>query len=218
MASRRDMHEDDGEHPSERSGERHRESHAGPSGPAKGPRRRDPNAGLPRDGKFAGKPAGKSAAARPTRLRGPLGDEMQRTDRPLQVAGEIRRAVQAEIARGLNDPRVQGLVSVTDVELTPDLAQARIKVSVLPEQKASLTLSGLRAAAGFLRRRVMDETRIGRVPTLVFEVDERFKREAALDSAIRSTSGAASAESTASAIPVDEDEGDGKERPEDKTR
>ena len=214
MASRRDMHEDDG-------GD-HRESHAGPSGPAKGPRRRDPNAGLPRDGKFAGKsaakPAGKSAAARSTRLRGPLGDETQRTDRPLQVAGEIRRAVQAEIARGLNDPRVQGLVSVTDVELTPDLAQARIKVSVLPEQKASLTLSGLRAAAGFLRRRVMDETRIGRVPTLVFEVDERFKREAALDSAIRSTSGSASAESTASAIPVDEDEGDGKERPEDKTR
>jgi len=218
MASRRDMHEDDDGHSGEHSGEHHRASHAGSSGPAKGPRRRDPNAGLPRDGKFGGKPAGKSVGARPARLRGPLGEEMQRTDRPLQVAGEIRRAVQAEIARGLNDPRVQGLVSVTDVELTPDLAQARIKVSVLPEQKASLTLSGLRAAAGFLRRRVMDETRIGRVPTLVFEVDERFKREAALDSAIRSTSNSVSTESAASASSVDRDEGDGKERPEDKTR
>jgi ribosome-binding factor A len=164
-------------------------------------RRRDPNAGSNRDGgragsasksgakstgKFGGKP-GRGGAAR---LRGPLGDESARSDRPLQVAGEIRRAVQAEIGRGLNDPRVQGLVSVTEVEVLPDFSEARVKVSVLPEQKAPLTLSGLRAAAGFLRRRVMDDTRIGRVPRLVFEVDERFKRETALDAAIRAASAA----------------------------
>ena len=233
MASRRDMHDEDGEVP------------AGPSGPAKGPRRRDPNAGMSQAGKFGGKFGGKSdakrggasggrtsgstprAGARPTRLRGPLEDESVRSDRPLQVAGEIRRAVQAEIARGLNDPRVQGLVSVTDVELTPDLSEARIKVSVLPEQKASLTLSGLRAAAGFLRRRVMDETRIGRVPRLVFEVDERFKREAALDTAIRATAAPGSTDASDEVAPATKNgnievsnnkEENGKKRTEDKTR
>jgi ribosome-binding factor A len=36
----------------------------------------------------------------------------------------------------------------------------------------------------------MDDTRIGRVPRLVFEVDERFKRETALDAAIRAASAA----------------------------
>jgi hypothetical protein len=56
---------------------------------------------------------------------------------------------------------------------------------VLPEDRASLTLSGLRAAAGFLRRRVMDETRIGRVPRIGFELDDRLKRQAALDSVLR---------------------------------
>ena len=162
-------------------------------------RRRDPNAGSARDGGRGGsspmrgtKPdAGRGGELRrggATRLRGPLGEESSRSDRPLQVAGEIRRAVQAEIGRGLNDPRVQGLVSVTEVEVLPDFSEARVKVSVLPEHKAPLTLSGLRAAAGFLRRRVMDDTRIGRVPRLVFEVDERFKRETALDAAIRSAS------------------------------
>lgn len=110
---------------------------------------------------------------------------MPPSDRPAQVAGEVRRALQAELARGLNDPRVQGMVSITEVVLTPDLAEARVRVSVLPEDRASLTLSGLRAAAGFLRRRVMDETRIGRVPRIEFELDARLKREAALEAALR---------------------------------
>ena len=117
---------------------------------------------------------------------GPLGPAAAPSDRPAQVAGEIRRALQVELARGLNDPRVQGMVSITEVVLTPDLAEARVRVSVLPEDRAPLTLSGLRAAAGFLRRRVMDETRIGRVPRIDFELDARLKREAALDAALRS--------------------------------
>jgi ribosome-binding factor A len=77
------------------------------------------------------------------------------------------------------------MVSITEVVLTPDLAEARVRVSVLPEDRASLTLSGLRAAAGFLRRRVMEGTRIGRVPRLGFELDERLKRQAALDTVLR---------------------------------
>ncbi|MEY4118200.1 MAG: hypothetical protein RLZZ116_1528 [Planctomycetota bacterium] len=124
---------------------------------------------------------------------GPLGPSGVPSDRPAQVAGEVRRALQAELARGLNDPRVQGMVSITEVVLTPDLTEARVRVSVLPEDRASLTLSGLRAAAGFLRRRVMDETRIGRVPRIEFELDARLKREAALDAALRAGGTAAGA-------------------------
>jgi ribosome-binding factor A len=120
------------------------------------------------------------------RAAGPLGPVAPASDRPAQVAGEIRRALQAELARGLNDPRVQGLISITEVVLSPDLADARVHVSVLPEDRAALTLSGLRAAAGFLRRRVMEGTRIGRVPRIGFELDVRLKRQAALDSILRS--------------------------------
>ena len=128
------------------------------------------------------------AAARASSARGgsgPLGPGPSGSDRVTQVAAEVRRAVQAEIARGLNDPRVQGIVSVTQVDVLPDGTEARIRVSVLPAERASLTLSGLRAAAGFLRRRVMDETMIGRVPRLLFEVDERLKLQSALDAALR---------------------------------
>jgi ribosome-binding factor A len=130
------------------------------------------------------KPEARKPAPR-VRAGGPLGPSAEPSDRPAQVAGEVRRALQAELARGLNDPRVQGMISITEVVLTPDLAEARVRVSVLPEDRASLTLSGLRAAAGFLRRRVMDGTRIGRVPRIEFELDDRMKRQAALDAVIR---------------------------------
>lgn len=131
-------------------------------------------------------PAKKSTSPRRGERRGagPLGPARAPSDRPAQIATEIRRALQTELSRGLNDPRVQGMVSVTEVELSPDFSNARVRVSVMPEDRSSLTLSGLRAGAGFLRRRVIDETRLSRVPRLEFELDDRIKRQAALDSAI----------------------------------
>ena len=123
------------------------------------------------------------------RAGGPLGPSAVPSDRPAQIGGEIRRALQAEFGRGLNDPRVQGMISITEVLISPDLAEAKVRVSVLPEDRGSLTLSGLRAAAGFLRRRVMDTTRIHRVPRIDFELDERLKRQAALDEALRGSTG-----------------------------
>jgi ribosome-binding factor A len=133
-------------------------------------------------------PENKSPKPRRSKPRGsgPLGPARAPSDRPAQIAGEIRRALQSELSRGLNDPRVQGMVSITEVVLSPDFSVARVRVSVLPEDRSPLTLSGLRAGAGFLRRRVMDETRISRVPRIEFELDERIKRQAALDAAIRS--------------------------------
>lgn len=135
----------------------------------------------------SGPPRAKEQRPTTRRLTGPLDLAGPVSDRPAQVGVEIRRALQAEIARGLNDPRVQGMISITEVSLTPDFAEARIRVSVIPAEKSSLTVSGLRAAAGHLRRRVMDETRISRVPRLLFELDERLKRESALDAVIRAT-------------------------------
>lgn len=132
-----------------------------------------------------GRPTRSKKDSPKVRAVGPLGPALTPSDRPMQIGGEIRRALQAELARGVNDPRVQGMVSITEVLLTPDLAEARVQVSVIPEDRASLTLSGLRAAAGFLRRRVMDTTRIGRVPRILFELDDRLKRQAKLDAAVR---------------------------------
>jgi ribosome-binding factor A len=105
-----------------------------------------------------------------------------RTD---QVASVLRKAVQESITRGLQDPRVRGLVSVTNVEVAPDLADAVVYVSVLPAEHGRLTLHGLRSAAGRIQADVNRAVRMRRVPRLSFRLDESMKKEAAVAAAIR---------------------------------
>lgn len=104
-----------------------------------------------------------------------------RTDR---VNSTLRRALQDAIARGINDPRVRGLITVTGVEVSPDLRNAIVRVSVLPESAQQLTLHGLSSAAGMLRREIGDAVRMRRVPELTFQLDDSLKRQARVLSAI----------------------------------
>ena len=101
-----------------------------------------------------------------------------------KVAATIRRALQEAIARGVHDPRVRGLVTITEVRLSPDLRDAVVRVSVFPESAEELTLHGLRSAAGVLRREIGDAVRLKRLPTLAFELDDTLKRQARVLSAI----------------------------------
>lgn len=104
-----------------------------------------------------------------------------RTER---ISATIRKALQEAIARGVHDPRVRGIVTVTAVEVSPDLRTAIVRVSVLPESAQELTLHGLVSAAGRLRRAVGDAVRMKRVPDLTFQLDDSLKRQAKVLSAI----------------------------------
>ena len=77
---------------------------------------------------------------------------------------------------GLQDPRI-GFVTVTGVETSPDLRQARVFVSVLgSERKREQSLAGLTAAHGLLQSRVARELRMKRTPQLTFEYDPSVER------------------------------------------
>lgn len=92
------------------------------------------------------------------------------SSRPAQVASVVQRAIQERIIRGLGDPRFQGMVSVQEVRMSPDLMSASVKVSVLPHDRARLTLAALRSAVGFFRSDLRDSTTLRRVPQLQFEL------------------------------------------------
>ncbi len=102
-----------------------------------------------------------------------------------QIDAVVHRAVQKVLSRGLNDPRVRGLVSVTRVSVSPDSSEARVWVSVLPQTHAKGSLHGLNAASGWIGRKVGDEVRMRRVPRLRFVLDEAIKKEARVLGAIR---------------------------------
>ena len=93
----------------------------------------------------------------------------RRTD---QIASLIHRAVQSLISRGLNDPRVRGLVSVTKVSVPADMSKADVFVSVFPAEHAALTLRGLIHAAAHIQREVGRTVRLRRQPHLVFKLDD----------------------------------------------
>ncbi len=97
--------------------------------------------------------------------------------RSLQIASNIQQALQQRLARGLNDPRVRGLVTVTKVELSDDLKHAKAFISVMPEERAKLTMHGLTAATKRLRRDVMERIHIKEMPTLRLVYDEGHKAE-----------------------------------------
>ncbi|MCC6425563.1 MAG: 30S ribosome-binding factor RbfA [Phycisphaerales bacterium] len=95
-----------------------------------------------------------------------------------KISASLLRAIQEVLARGLADPRIRGLITVTDVTVAPDLSEARVMVSVLPQSAQELTLHGLQAAAVHLRREVGELIDMRRMPQLLFRVDTRLKKEA----------------------------------------
>jgi ribosome-binding factor A len=93
-----------------------------------------------------------------------------------RVNEAIREVVSIRIAEGLRDPRI-GFVTVTSVDTSPDLRQARVYVSVLgnPEEREA-TMAGLGSAHGLLQQSVATELRLKHTPTLQFVFDESIDR------------------------------------------
>ncbi len=96
--------------------------------------------------------------------------------RPDQVASLIRKAVQSVLDRGLNDPRVRGLISVTKVNLDDGLSHAVVCISVLPAEQADLTMHGLHHAAPAVRAQIARSVRLRHVPRITFQLDESIKK------------------------------------------
>lgn len=97
-----------------------------------------------------------------------------------QVASIIRRTIQEIISRGLHDPRISGLITVTDVRLDDALRDATVLISVLPEDRQDLVLHGLQAAARHIRHELSDLVESRQTPNLHFKLDTRMKREASV--------------------------------------
>jgi ribosome-binding factor A len=94
----------------------------------------------------------------------------------MRRVNESVRQVLSEALPELKDPRI-GFVTVTGVETSPDLRQARVFVSVLGSQrKREHTLAGLAAAHGVLQARIARELRLKRTPQLSFEYDPTVER------------------------------------------
>ena len=102
--------------------------------------------------------------------------------------GRINEEIQRELAgliRGVKDPRVHGLVSITAVETTPDLRFSKIYVSVLDKSDVTEVVKGLKSAAGYLRRELGAALKLRYTPELQFVEDDSIGQGAHILSMLR---------------------------------
>lgn len=98
------------------------------------------------------------------------------THRIEQIESTLRKALAQVLQRKISDPRIRGLVSITEVDVSPDMKQAKVFVSVLPEEYGKRTLGGLRAADRHIQSEVKKLVALRLVPHLRFELDTSLKK------------------------------------------
>ena len=102
----------------------------------------------------------------------------RRTDK---INDLIRDELSELILREVRDPRLGGLISIIRVEVTPDLNNSRVFVSIMssPEEQAE-SLRALNAAAAYFHRELKSRIDMRRIPFLAFKLDTSIQEGAEL--------------------------------------
>ena len=104
--------------------------------------------------------------------------------RTRKVESQLKEIVGEELA-ALSDPRIRGLVTVTAVRVSPDLASATVFYSLLSGEDVKEAQEGLQSAAGRVQAAVGTQTRLRRTPRLRFEPDPVVAQVDRVETALR---------------------------------
>ncbi len=97
-----------------------------------------------------------------------------------RVAEQMKKELGEILTRKIKDPRI-GFVTVTDVEVTGDLQQAKVFISVLGDEKQKQdTLLGLAKAKGFMRSEIGQRIRLRKTPELYLNLMKHLNMEIGL--------------------------------------
>jgi ribosome-binding factor A len=111
---------------------------------------------------------------------------MAQGHRPDRVGDQIREILSEMLARGaVHDPGI-GFITLTKVQVSPDLQMARVFYSSLGDPKARTeTAKALKRATPFFRRQLGDRMRLRRVPEIDFRFDESVAHQDRIEQILR---------------------------------
>lgn len=93
-----------------------------------------------------------------------------------RVSEDIKREI-ASIMRELKDPRIQGMLTVVNVDVNSDASAAKVYVSAMEGiETAKLAVKGLTSATGFIRREVGKRLHLRITPELKFIADDSIEK------------------------------------------
>lgn len=98
----------------------------------------------------------------------------RRTDRINEL---LRQEISQLLARQIKDPRLRGVISITEVQTSADLRNALVLLSVMGDEETKRSaLDGIQSAATFLRRELRDRISLRYTPFLKFSLDESLEQ------------------------------------------
>lgn len=111
------------------------------------------------------------------------------TRRTERVNALLRQEISELLLREAKDPRLAGMVTITEVDISADLRTAKVYVSVLGEEKEKEeALRGLASAAGFFRKEMTHRLTMRYIPELTFHLDNSIEQGVHLLQLIRQVS------------------------------
>ena len=88
----------------------------------------------------------------------------------------LRSEISNLLAREIKDPRVAGVISITEVVASSDLRSARVYVSVMGQDSdRKAAMDGIRSAASFLRRELRNRINLRHAPHMTFILDDSIE-------------------------------------------
>ena len=114
--------------------------------------------------------------------RSKIGGNMQRHERLEQ---DVKIALSDIIMNEVKEPSVTGLISVTDVKITPDQKYAKVFVSIFGKTNKQKVLDALTKATGFIKKELGSRVRMRNMPSITFELDDSMEYGAHMDKVIK---------------------------------
>ena len=94
------------------------------------------------------------------------------TIRTERINETLRTEISQLLLKDINDPRLDGIITITEVSVSPDLKNAQVFISVLgTKQQQDEALEGMKSAASFLRRSLRNRIMLKNTPFLSFKLD-----------------------------------------------
>jgi ribosome-binding factor A len=133
---------------------------------------------------------------------------MAQGHRPDRVGDQIRQELSELLSRGeVHDPGI-GFITLTRVQVTPDLQLARVYYTTMGDEKGRKeTARALQRATPFFRRHVGGRLQLRRVPELEFRFDESVEHQDRIEQIIRDLHEEEAKRSAAGSIPLDDARG-----------
>lgn len=107
---------------------------------------------------------------------------MQRHERLEQ---DVKIALSDIIMNEVKEPLVTGLISVTDVKITPDQKYAKVYVSIFGKQNKNKVVDALKKATGFIKKELGKRVRMRNMPDITFELDNSMEYGEHMDRVIK---------------------------------